>query len=161
MTKASEVDLTKYVNVETGEELLAEVKGKSISIKEKTGYVTVHTEDYIIVNAEVMDYLKKYLNRSEIGSLHLMSEDLKTPFNIIYNNNVPHTNETLQCHLGIASNSTFNLLIRKLIKIGVLYQIKGNIMGDVRVIYMLNPFIARKRKSMDEDVMKVFKELKL
>jgi hypothetical protein len=43
-------------------------------------------------------------------------------------------------------------------KLGVLYQIKGNIGGKIRVIYMMNPFVARKRKQLDSKVIDVFKE---
>jgi len=41
-------------------------------------------------------------------------------------------------------------------KAGVIYQIKGNIAGEVRVIYMMNPFLARKRKTIDKEVFNVF-----
>ena len=129
-------------------------------MSEESNFVILTSEDYAIIDSKAMTFLREHLNRSELGSVGIMIEDLKTPMNIVYNNNVPHTNESLQAVLGISSNSTFTLLMRKFIKLGVLYQIKGNIMGKVRVIYMMNPFLARKRKQLDADVVKIFKEFK-
>lgn len=156
INKKEKIDVTPYVNTETGEPLTSELQGRSMQSSTSTNEVMVYSDDYVIIDADAISFLRQHLNRSELGSIGIMSADLKTPLNIIYNNNVPHTNETLQKLLGIASNSTFSLLVRKLMKLGVLYQIKGNIMGKIRVIYMMNPFLARKRKILDEKVTKLF-----
>jgi hypothetical protein len=50
----------------------------------------------------------------------------------------------------------FLKLLNKLMKVGVIYQLKGRIRDEIRVIYMLNPFIARKRKTIDKEVFNVF-----
>lgn len=152
------IDPSQYVNVESGEILNSEIKNLEMGISQEIDRVMIHSDDYTIVDSRAMAFLKNHLNRSELGSLSIMSEDLKTPLNIVYNNNIPHTNESLQTILGIASNSTFNLLIKKMMKFGILYQIKGNIMGRIRVIYMMNPFVARKRKHLDSNLLNVFKE---
>ena len=91
----------------------------------------------------------------------MMAEDLQTPYNFVYNKTVPHSNETLQEYLGYKSKAMFLQLIRKLIQIGVLYQMKGVINDQVRIIYMFNPLIARKRKTIDENTMKLFKDIRL
>jgi hypothetical protein len=156
----SNIDTSLYVNSETGEALGDELLGKTVEVSDKASHVIIHSHEYTIVDSKAMSFLREHLNRSELGSIGIMTEDLKTSLNIIYNNNVPHTNESLQRILRIASNSTFNLLIRKLMKLGVLYQIKGNIMGKIRVIYMMNPFLARKRKQLDINVIDIFKEFK-
>lgn len=152
------IDPSQYVNVESGEILNSEIKNLEMEVSQEIDRVMIHSDDYTIVDSRAMAFLKNHLNRSELGSLSIMSEDLKTPLNIVYNNNIPHTNESLQTILGIASNSTFNLLIKKMMKFGILYQIKGNIMGRIRVIYMMNPFVARKRKHLDSNLLNVFKE---
>ena len=152
--------LEDYVHSDTGEELLSELKGASFTVQKDTSYVTIHSDDYVTIDSKAMMYLSQFLNRSELGSIYVMSTDLKTAINLVFNNNVPHTNETLQNALNIASRNTFTLLMRKLIKLGVLYQVKGRIMGDVRVVYMMNPFLARKRKTFDEQVIQVFAELR-
>lgn len=162
ITKKSNINLENYVNIQTGETLVSEMSNTktTLTASTQTGHVLISSDDYAVMNSEAVEYLMEVLNRSEMGSLTIMTTDLKTPLNLVYNNNVPHTNETLQQRLGISSRETFTKLIRKLMKLGILYQIKGNIMGDVRVIYMLNPFIARKRKTFDDKVFNIFKEIK-
>jgi len=156
--KSTTIDVGEYVNMTTGETLVSEVTGSNLTLtaKSDTNSVVISNEDYYVVDAKVLDYLSSILNRSELGSLSIMSTDLKTPLNIIYNNNVPHTNETLQQKLGMDSPSGFSKLIKKLMKVGILYQIKGNIMGQIRVIYMMNPFVVRKRKVIDATVLELF-----
>jgi len=85
-----------------------------------------------------------------------MATDLKTPLNLVYNGPQPHSNESLQLLLGYSSRDKFFKLLKKLMELGVLYQIKGRISGEVRVVYMLNPYIARKRRTIDNSVFKVF-----
>jgi len=155
------IDVSQYVNTETGEYLESELKGKGsvTTVTSDEKYVTISSDDYTIIDADALRYLQSLLNRSELGSLSIIASDLKTPINLVFNNNVPHTNESLQKALNINSNSTFNILIRKLMKIGVLYQIKGNIMGSVKVIYMMNPLLARKRSKLDSQVFDIFKKL--
>lgn len=156
--KSTTIDVGEYVNMTTGETLVSEVTGSNLTLtaKSDTNSIVISNEDYYVVDAKVLDYLSSILNRSELGSLSIMSTDLKTPLNIIYNNNVPHTNETLQQKLGMDSPSGFSKLIKKLMKVGILYQIKGNIMGQIRVIYMMNPFVVRKRKVIDATVLELF-----
>lgn len=154
------INLEDYVNSDTGEELMSELKGVSFVAQQDTNLVYIHSDDYFTIDSKAMIYLSQFLNRSELGSINVMATDLKTVLNLVFNGNIPHTNDTLQQKLGISSTSTFTLLIRKLMKLGVLYQIKGKIMGEVRVVYMMNPFLARKRKTVDEQVVKVFDELR-
>jgi predicted transcriptional regulator len=152
------IDPSQYVNVETGEELVSQLNDGGVEFHQDSEYVTITSDNFTILDSTALVFLKKHLNRSELGSISIIAEDLKTPLNIVYNNSIPHSNESLQKTLDIASNSTFNLLIKKLMKLGVLYQIKGNIGGKIRVIYMMNPFVARKRKQLDSKVIDVFKE---
>lgn len=159
--KHKHVDMTPYVNVETGETLVSELKDSKVEITEDSESIVVTSDNYTVIDSEAMLFLTQHLNRSELGAVSIISADLRTPLNIVYNNTIPHTNETLQELLGMASNSTFNLLIKKLMKLGVLYQIKGYIMGKIRVIYMMNPFVARKRKQFDEKVVNLFREFKM
>ena len=154
------IDPSLYINSKTGESLSEEIKGLELTTSVESGKVIINSYDYTIVDSTAMNFLRKHLNRSELGSIGIMTEDLKTPLNVVFNHNIPHTNETLQSVLGIASNSTFNLLIKKLMKLGVLYQVKGNVRDKIRVFYMMNPFVARKRKILDSKVTLIFKDFK-
>ena len=153
------IDLTKYVNEETGELLTSELQRDKmvVTVTKEGDYVVITSDDYVVLDCKTVNYLSDILSRTEMNNILIMATDLKTPLNIVYNGPQPHSNESLQVFLGYSSKSTFIKLLQKLIKAGVIYQIKGNIRGEVRVIYMMNPFLARKRKTIDKEVFEVFK----
>lgn len=157
--KQVSIDLTKYVNADTGELLTSELNRDKmvVTVTEEGSYVVITSDDYVVLDCKTVQYLAEILSRTEMNNVLMMATDLKTPLNLIYNGPQPHSNESLQHFLGYSSKSTFIKLLQKLMRVGVLYQIKGNISGSVRVVYMLNPFLARKRKTIDKEVFEVFK----
>ncbi len=158
-SKKVNLDVTKYVNSDTGELLTSELRRDKmvVTVTEEGNYVVITSDDYVVLDCKTVNYLSEALSRTEMNNILMMATDLKTPLNIIYNGPQPHSNESLQRFLGYSSKSTFIKLLQKLIKEGVLYQIKGRISGEVRVIYMMNPFLARKRKTIDKEVFEVFR----
>lgn len=163
MKTSATVDLSKYVNHETGEFLTESIPDNvKLKCKEETGTFVITSDDYAVIEIPALLSLMQILNNSDIGNIIKMSITTKTPLNIVFNNNnIPHTNDSLQDYLQIASKSMFLKLIKRLIKAGVLYQIKGRIYGEVRVCYMLNPFLSRKRKQFEQKVLDVFNDFKL
>lgn len=157
--KQVSLDLSKYVNTDTGELLTSEISKDRmvVSVTQEGNYVVITSDDYVVLDCKTVNYLSEVLSRTEMNNILMMTTDLKTPLNIVYNGPQPHSNDSLQKFLGYSSKSTFLKLLQKLIKAGVIYQIKGNICGEVRVIYMMNPFLARKRKTIDKEVFSVFK----
>jgi len=162
ITKNTKIDLSKYHNEETGELLNSELgPNTSITVKKETGMVTIVSDNYAVIDAEAMQVMKQLLNNSDLANVLCMAVLTKTPLNVVYNNNTPHTNESLQQYLQINSKSMYIKLIQRLMKAGILYQIKGLIYGEVRVCYLLNPFISRKRKTFEEKITSIFSEFKL
>lgn len=156
------IDLSKYVNLETGEPLVDEMpKGTKVSLKKDSGQTLVKYDDFAVISTDAIDYLSVVLNNSDFSNVLKMSVTTKTALNLLYNNNIPHTNASLQNYLKINSESGFIKLVQRLMKIGVLYQIKGNIYGEVRVMYMLNPFLSKKRNMIENDVISIFKVFQL
>jgi hypothetical protein len=156
--KSVNFEVEKYVNCETGE-MLTSALGRdkmAVSVTEKGDYMLMSSDDYIVLDSATVRYLAQELSRAEMNSVVMMATDLKTPLNLVYNGPQPHSNESLQAFLGYSSKAMFFKLLNKLIKAGVLYQIKGRISNEVRVIYMLNPYLARKRKTIDSKVFEVF-----
>ena len=156
--KKVNLDLSKYVNTATGELLTSELRKDKmvVTVTEEGNYVVITSDDYVVLDCKTVNYLSEILSRTEMNNVLMMTTDLKTPLNIVYNGPQPHSNESLHKFLGYSSKSTFIKLLQKLMKAGVIYQIKGNIAGEVRVIYMMNPFLARKRKTIDKEVFNVF-----
>lgn len=151
------LDISEYHNSNTGELLTSEIGKKSlITVQKDSGLVSITSEDYAVISTDAILKIGSVLNSSDMGKVLQMMVCTKTPFNLLYNNTVPHTNDTLQKYLSVNSQSMFFKLISRLIKAGILYQIKGCIHGEVRKIYMLNPFLARKRKTFDEQIIDIF-----
>lgn len=152
------LDISAYHNEETGELLSSELKGTVVTVTKKTTGVMIDYDDYATISTEAMLQLANVLNNSDLGNTLKMSLCAQTPLSLLYNNNNQlHSNKSLQEYLEIKSEAKYFDLIKRLIKAGVLYQIKGLIYGEVRKIYMINPFISKKRKVFDEQVIKVFK----
>lgn len=158
--KSIEIDLSEYYNSETGENLIEQISGKgiSLSLKEDTDLVTLKQPDnFSFINLDTLIKLYDVLSNVELGYLFRLIPLTKTEFNIIFNHTIPHSNHTLQKYLKIKSNKTFHELIKKLVKEGVLYQMKGNISGAIRVIYVMNPFLSNRRKTFNKEVTTIFK----
>jgi len=153
------LDVSIYHNQETGELLSSELgKGSSITVAKKTTGVIIDYDDYATISTDAMLQLMEVLNNSDLANTLKMSLCAKTPLSLLYNqNNQLHSNESLQNYLEIKSEARYFDLIKRLTKAGVLYQIKGLIYGEVRKIYMINPFLSKKRKIFDDKVIQVFK----
>jgi hypothetical protein len=160
INKPVELDLAEHIDEETGEVTIYAKVDHGVKIKavEETGLKSITSEDYAVLDSNAMTALMSVLNNSDLANVLKMSIVTKTSFNIVYNNNTPHNNTTLMKYLEIKSEAMYMKLIKRLIAAGVLYQIKGNIYGSVRVCYMLNPFLSRKRKVFEEQVFEVFKK---
>jgi hypothetical protein len=166
MSKVSKVnetvpyDLDKYINQETGETLESEVSSdqQRVTVTKDSGMRRIDYEDYAVIDKDAVDFLSEILNRSDLACVLQMAIITKTPLNIVFNGNVPHTNESLQKYLRLNSEAMYMKLIKRLINIGILYQIKGRIYGEVRVCYMLNPFLSKKRYLFEEKVFHVFEK---
>tara|TARA_R110001606_G_scaffold143124_3_gene282419 strand:+ start:153 stop:677 length:525 start_codon:yes stop_codon:yes gene_type:complete len=154
--KETTVHLDQYVDQSTGEVL--ESKGERFVRKEKVDLITVTSKNFVVLDVEVIQVLAEIVNDADLAKVLKMGLTTTTPLNILTNSNMRfHSNETLQKYLKIKSESMFIKMIKRLMKAGVLYQIKGNIQGSVRVIYMMNPLLSRKRKTFDPKVKEVFK----
>jgi hypothetical protein len=161
VTKNSQIDFSLYVNTETGEMLASELIDSPISVrvKEETELVTKSkSEGFVVIEVDALMKIQPLLTKAELGNLLLLSQLTKTEMNMLYNNSVPHSNSSLQHYLEIKSNKTFTELIKKLIKIGVLYQVKGNINGAVRVVYIMNPYFSSRRKTFNNALFNMFKK---
>lgn len=161
ISKKKSIDLNSFVNVDTGESLSSELKeGSSVTVNEKTGLSEVYYSDYSVISTEAILALSQILNNSDLANVVKMSVTVKTALNVIFNNNIPHTNNSLQKYLQIKSESMFLALIKRLMKVGILYQMKGRVGKEIRVFYLLNPYICRKRRTFENKILTVFEQFK-
>lgn len=157
------LDFENYVNIETGETLVSELISATdkfmISVKEDTELFTMKQfENFAVINTDTLSKVAKLLNNADLGHLLKLFPLTKTELNMLYNNTIPHSNATLQKYLEIGSRAKFTELIKRLMKAGVLYQIKGNIRGSIRVVYIMNPYLSNRRKTFHLSLYDIFKD---
>lgn len=145
-------DADRYAHIDTGEMLICEDNaGLKIKNTQDSGYVTIKSSDFYSGDSVCIKYLSLVLTTSDLGYLLKLLLTPKTDYNILYhNNNIPHTNETLQKYLGFKSASMYSKFMNKLIKEGVLRKDKDIVNGKNRTTYVMNPFAGRKRKMFKE-----------
>jgi hypothetical protein len=157
VTKRTPIDLSVYYNMETGEVLAEEVKTKtSITIVQETDQRRIYSKDYSMVESAAILSLKDKIPINTIGIIVLLSITTKTESNILYNNNTPHTNKTLQEYLNFKSESQYFKTIKQLISLNILHTKKYQVQGKIRTIYMMNPYVCRKRAKLNDEIFNIF-----
>lgn len=139
----------------------------AVTTKTSDDYVEIHYDEYFIMSTEAFKYINTVLSRSDIGVVVELANKVKTPFNLVFkDNNKPFNLDELQSHFKF-SGSSFRRLFNKLCKLNIisyyegykLIPVKGNSSNKVRAKVkwvILNPFIARKRKIVNKDLINIF-----
>lgn len=150
----------EYINVTTGELLSSEIKeGIKISIKQGTNQFIINSDNYVSFTKEALEYLYRELSNVDIGKITVISNMLKTDCSIVcQDNNHPHTPETLSITLDMNLNKFYEF-VRKMVKKNILAYCVCAPSGYVQKIYMLNPYIARKRTSFNCELNVFFRDV--
>lgn len=158
IAKPVTLDADRYVNVETGEMLVQD--GRKIKAAEVTDKAAVSSSDFVTIDVDAIEWLVERLNDIEIGKITRMAATAKTEYCILSSsNNFPHTPETLAKYLGMNLNKFYEF-IRKLVKMNVIAYCVCAPSGYIQKIYMLNPYIARKRKTIDRTLLTFFRDIR-
>lgn len=146
----TKIDYSKYVNSETGESLDSELKGKTtITAKEGTNHYVINSDDYVVFDSAAIEYLMQNLNNSDMAHVVKISKMVKTDCSVLFQPcNLPHSAETLSVTLDMELSS-FYKFVSRLVKKGILAYCVCAPSGYVQKIYILNPYIARKRKTVN------------
>lgn len=127
-------------------------------VKNKPDMIEISSDDEIMIESKTLLALNNLLNNSDLAQVLKMAILIKPPLNIIYNGDVPHTNETLQVYLGIESQSHYFRLIKRLVIAGVLHKVKDRINGEVRISYMFNPYLCKRKELCEHKAFKIFEK---
>jgi hypothetical protein len=99
------------------------------------------------------------LSEVEYAKVMKLIDQVRTPFNILYDLHAPHTPESLSTYLDY-SLERFYTLIKKLVKKGIMAYIVCAPSGYIKKVYMLNPTFARKGKRYNKYLADVFPDLR-
>jgi len=153
VTKKIEGD--KFVNTETGETLDGVT---SVNIVDKE-IVIMHSDEYVILDSKALMYVQEHFNPTDLGRIMKMTNMTRGQFNVLYNGESPHSKQTLQEELDYSRNKFANFLKRLETK-SIIYYIVGYIDGKRARSIMLNPHLARKRKTIHTDCLNSFQDIK-
>jgi hypothetical protein len=158
--KNSKLIPDQYVNIETGELLSSEVKNNiTITMKEGTNQFIINSDEYVTFSSEAMIYLAKEFSNVDIARVFKMGNMLKGDCSVIsQNNNHPHTSDTLAVKLNMSIDE-FYKMVKRLFNKNVLSYCVCAPSGYVQKIYMLNPYIARKRKTINCELSMFFRDI--
>lgn len=161
INKPIEKNLDNYVNIETGETLQSELisNKEKIKVTKESDLITITSDDFVVIDSEIMLYIKSKLSSTDFSRLIVMSNMLKTEFNIVFNYTIPHTPTTLSKELELSIDD-LGRMVKRLVDIGVLAYIVSKKSGIKRKIYMINPTFARKRKTFNEELMHIFEDFR-
>ena len=156
----SKVIAEDYVNKETGELLSSEAKDTiSITLKEKTNQFIINSDEYVVFDADAIYYLTNHLSSTERGKIMTIANMVKGDCSVIcQNNNHPHTPETLSLTFQMHIDKWY-AFVRKMVKQGILAYCVCAPSGYLQKIYMLNPYIARKRKTINCELNHFFRDI--
>ncbi len=160
ITVDKRIDPSLYVNAETGETMLSELEGVSLKTSKKTDLYVIDSKEYVIIDSKGIQYICSELSAVDCQRYTTMANWLKTEFNIVYNNNVPHSLDTLSAALGIDKDSATRL-VNRLVKKGLMAYVVCAPSGFIQRLYMLNPSVVRKRRTFNKELMMFFKSYKI
>lgn len=154
------VDANNFANPETGETLSSELNDKvSIKAEEETDLITISSDEYIVFDSKAMIFICSILSKPDVEKVFRMSNMVKTDCSILYqNNNTPHDTKSLSISLNF-SQDELRRLIKRLVSANILAYTVCAPTGFTRKIYMLNPFLARKRKTIHCELQEIFSDL--
>lgn len=163
ITVKRKFNISEYINITTGETLASELINNNSSLykEQRTELVTVSSKEYMVIDSKAFQYIAKNLNIQDAFRTSQLADTLHTEFNMLYNtNNTPHTLDSISNLFGISIDEV-RRLIKRLEKLSILGYLKGTKNGKSIRLYIMNPSVARKRKTFNSEIFKIFDDLTL
>jgi hypothetical protein len=153
------IDGEQFIDKDTGETLSSFAPGvKSMNVVDPE-LVIMHSDEYVIIDSKAMQYIQENFSPADLGRILKMTDMTYGEYNILYNSSIPHSTLTLMETLEYSRNKFANFMNR-LEKKSVIYYIIGY-RNEKKVKYiMLNPYLARKRKTIHKDCLTSFEDIK-
>lgn len=159
--QSKNLDLTKYANIETGELMVSELEaGTTVTVASSTKLVEIHSDEFMIIDSAALQHIRanKILGPTDIGHVLKLSDTLKTDYNALFKlNNRVHTVESIAALLELSYEKA-RVLTARLVKKGILYKFSGYRDDQPFKAFLMNPFIARKRKTMHTECTSLFQQ---
>lgn len=155
------IDADKYYSSEDGSQLTDRLNSENvkITIRKDTNQFIINSDEYVVFDSQAIIYLTEHLSTTERGKIMTMANMVKGECSVIsQNNNHPHTPETLCVTLDMNLNKFYEF-IRKMVKKNIMAYCVCAPSGFLQKIYILNPYIARKRKNINCELNTFFRDI--
>jgi len=147
----------EMVDLTTGEVLPS---GSTVNVVDED-LVIVHSDEYVVIDSKALNYILVNFSPVDYGRILKMANMTNGSYNILYiDRKVPHTDLSLMDELKYTRNK-YSDFMKRLYKGGVIYYVSGVKDGIEFKHIMLNPHLARKRKTIAKDCLVYFDELLL
>jgi hypothetical protein len=161
LTRKKSINPNNYVNTNTGELLASEYAGLSSVTITDADLEIVSSKEYVVLDSVALNYIAHYFNTVDLGKIIKMSNMVQTNFNILSDRkHEPHSERTLMVELETSVNK-FRDFLKRLYDKGIIAYLLLKKDGIERKHIILNPNIARKRKSYHKDCLKLFQDFNL
>lgn len=158
-TTTKKVDGNQFVDKDTGETLESAIPGIRTATSVDENIVIMHSEEYVILDSKALQYVQENFSPVDLGRIMKMTDMTQGQFNVLYDGEKPHDNQTLMAELDYSRNKFSNFLKRLEMK-SIIYYIVGYV-EEKRVRHiMLNPNLARKRKTIHKDCLNSFQDIR-
>lgn len=163
ISRKKSIDALQFVHLESGELLHDIADGDVTSVNVRTEMVFVESNNFVTVDTQAVLYLRTIFSDAEMGRIGDMCHMIRKSdeYNILrtLKTGKVHTRETLIKDLGVHRN-TFDPFLKKLIEHSVLYLMTGTRNRRKVVYYILNPTLARRRKTFPRACVQYFTDFR-
>jgi hypothetical protein len=157
LNRKSSLQLDKYVNVETGEQLIREYPTISSINYYDQDLIMIDSKEYAIIDSYALDAIAPKFSSTELGKILLMSRMIKGKFNALHTTKgKAHTKDSLMTALDY-KKSSFAEFIKKLLQENIIQYVYDDLQENISLI-MFNPYIARKSKTLERTCVACFKD---
>ncbi len=155
-----DIDPSKYVNTDTGETLASEHPNITSLNSYHKDLVLINYDNYVMIASSALAFVVANFNTSEVGRITEMTDMVRGSFNILHiDEDNHHTEESLMITIDYSRNK-FHDFMKKLLHKGIIYYVIGyKDKAPVKYI-LLNPYLARKSKTIHKDCLRYFQKLK-
>jgi uncharacterized protein YeeX (DUF496 family) len=158
-TTTKKIDENQFVDKETGETLGSAHPGiRSVNTVDED-VVIMHSKEFVVIDSVAFQYISKNFSVTDIGRILKMADMTYGEYNILYNGNVPHDKSSLMEAMEYSRNK-FAAFMKLLERKSIIYYISGYFNDKPAKYIMLNPHLARKRKTINRECFDAFQDIK-
>ena len=154
------IDGDQFVDKDTGETLSSSHPGVKTIRQVDEDIVIMNSEEYVIIDSKALAYIQENFSPTDLGRIMKMTDMTYGEYYVLYNGQTPHTSTTLMEELEYSRNK-FSNFMKRLLRKSIIYYMEGYVDDKKCKHIMLNPHLARKRKTFNKQCVTVFEDIKL